>query len=336
MLRYKMPLVRQTTAVGLGPNARRKARARTKAAYSKRGAYKPRNKRQFKNARRPFVEGKRRELADCVADFWVIDKPDPGNFPNGVRNPMLLDTTAGQESFALSYIGNDDAFTTFHPTSFIQMAHGLDDHHMIGRSVYVKYIKTKIQLQWPRIAPSYPTSVYLVHGWLKTPMNLTEKTTPKASECNFTNITTFINDRVQRFFDEKTDKLQFIPKSANNDVKILGYRKCSPNLNAQTTIPLSVVGNPVDGTQMVGGIPNTNMSCTWAVNRKIHYERGAATGSSGQSYAAHSYFPNVGWLPFCVVYNPDFASYETAVAPNKPENAAIRVLVNNCTWYSDS
>ena len=113
----RAPLRRQSTHVG-----------RPKGAYGKRGAYKPRAKKQFKNARRPFVEGKRRELADCVADFGVIDKPDPGNFPNGVRNPMLLDTTAGQESFGLSYIANDDAFTTFHPTSFLQMAHGLDDH----------------------------------------------------------------------------------------------------------------------------------------------------------------------------------------------------------------
>ena len=66
-----------------------KAKAsRTKAAYSKRGAHKPRNKKQFKNARRPFVEGKRRELADCVADFGVINQPTAGDFPNGVKNPM--------------------------------------------------------------------------------------------------------------------------------------------------------------------------------------------------------------------------------------------------------
>ena len=167
-------------------------------------------------------------------------------------------------------------------------------------------------------------------------MNFTELTPINASDVNSTIISQYINDKIQRYFDDKTDKLQFIPKSANNDIKILGYRKCSPNKNAQTTIPLGVVGNPVDGTQMVGGVPNTNMSCTWNVNRKIHYERGAATGQSGSSYALHSHFPNVGWLPFCVVYNPDFASYETAAAPNKPENAAIRVLVNNCTWFSDS
>ena len=96
-----MVLARTKTTV-----TRRKA-ARTKAAYSKRGAYKPRNKKQFKNARRPFVEGKRRELADCVADFGVINQPTAGDFPNGVKNPMALDTTTGQKSFGLSYIGNE-------------------------------------------------------------------------------------------------------------------------------------------------------------------------------------------------------------------------------------
>ena len=57
---------------------------RKKNAYKKKGAYNPRNKRQFKNARRPFVEGKRRDLEDCVADFGHYNS---GTVPNGVLNP---------------------------------------------------------------------------------------------------------------------------------------------------------------------------------------------------------------------------------------------------------
>jgi hypothetical protein len=60
---YKaMPLTRQTTYIN--PKFRKKTMpsTRKKNAYKKKGAYNPRNKRQFKNARRPFVEGKRRSL----------------------------------------------------------------------------------------------------------------------------------------------------------------------------------------------------------------------------------------------------------------------------------
>ena len=110
----------------------RKAPIRKSSAYKKKGAYKPRAKRQFKNARRPFVEGKRRELADAVRDFGTYNT---STTPNGVRNPMALDTTPGFRSYGLTYIGNDDAFTGFHPVSFLQMRQGLGDSEMIGSSI---------------------------------------------------------------------------------------------------------------------------------------------------------------------------------------------------------
>ena len=155
--------------------AKRKAPIRTRQAYKKKGAYKPRAKRQFKNARRPFVEGKRRELADCVADFGTYNTSTE---PNGIRNPMVLDTTPGYQSYGITYIGNDDAYTGFHPASFLQMRQGLGDSEMIGSSIYVKYIKQKFQFQFPfNPFQQLPINLYLVHGWFKTPLNRTTRTT---------------------------------------------------------------------------------------------------------------------------------------------------------------
>ena len=133
---------------------------RKASAYKKKGAYGKRAKKQFKNARRPFVEGKRRSLEDCVADFG---KYNSGTTPNGILNPMELDTTPGYQSYGLSYIGLDDAFTGFHPVSFLQMRQGLGDENMIGFSVYVRYIKQKIQFQFPLLpAQQLPINLYLV------------------------------------------------------------------------------------------------------------------------------------------------------------------------------
>ena len=73
-------LQRQSTYVN--PKFRKKAMPSTRkaAAYKKKGAYGKRAKKQFKNARRPFVEGKRRSLEDCVRDFGQYNS---GTAPNG-------------------------------------------------------------------------------------------------------------------------------------------------------------------------------------------------------------------------------------------------------------
>ena len=322
-------LQRQRTHVAAS-HRKKAAPSRAKSAYKKRGAYRPRAKRQFKNARRPFVEGKRRSLEDCVADFGHYNS---GTEPNGILNPMALDTTPGFKSYGLSYIGLDDAFTGFHPVSFLQMRQGLADDNMIGSSIYVRYIKQKIQFQFPLLpAQQLPINLYLVHGWFKTPLNRTTRTTITAVETNQININDHINERLLDYFNEKVDKLRFIPKSENNDIKILGYRKVKPNRNASIGVPNALITNSTaDGEPVqVGSVPNVNMSMTWAVNRKVHYTAGVGL----ESMNSQRMFPNESWLPFTVVYNPDFESF-SANATN-PERGNIRILSNNMTWYSDS
>ena len=324
-----MPLQRQTTYIN--PKYKKKMTTTRKAsAYKKKGAYGRKAKKQFKNARRPFVEGKRRSLEDCVADFG---KYNSGTTPNGVLNPMELDTTPGYQSYGLSYIGLDDAFTGFHPVSFLQMRQGLGDENMIGSSIYVKYIKQKIQFQFPLLpAQQLPINLYLIHGWFKTPLNRTTRTTPTAVETNQININDHINQRLLDYFNEKVDKLRFIPRSENNDIKILGYRKVKPNRNASIGVPNALITSSTagDDPQQVGSVPNVNMSMTWPVNRKIHYTEGVGLSSTN----SQRMFPNESWLPFTVVYNPDFESFSANATA--PERGSVRILSNNMTWYSDS
>lgn len=324
-----MPLARTRTHVD--PKFRKKATAtRKKSAYGKKGAYGKRNKRQFKNARRPFVEGKRRSLEDCVADFGQYNS---GTTPNGILNPMQLDTTPGYQSYGIQYIGLDDAFTGFHPVSFYQQRQGLGDENMIGSSIYVKYIKQKIQFQFPLLpAQQLPITLYLIHGWFKTPLNRTTRTVPTAAETNQININDHINQRLVDYFNEKTDKLRFIPSSVNNDIKILGYRKVRPNRNSSIGVPNALITSSTEGgdPQQVGSVPNVNMSCTWSVNRKVHYTEGVGLSSTN----SQRMFPNTSWLPFTVVYNPDFESFSANATA--PERGSVRILSNNMTWYSDS
>ena len=72
------------------------------------------------------------------------------------------------------------------------------------------------------------------------------------------------------------------------------------------------------------------MSMTWSVNRKIHYTAGVGLESTN----SQRMFPNESWLPFTVVYNPDFESFSANATA--PERGNVRILSNNMTWYSDS
>jgi hypothetical protein len=323
-----MPLQRQTTYIN--PKYKKKMTTNRKiSAYKKRGAYGKKAKKQFKNARRPFVEGKRRSLEDVVEDFGVYSTDIN---PQGVRNPMALDTTPGFKSYGLSYLGLDDAFTGFHPVSFLQQRQGLGDDQMVGSSIYVKYIKQKMQFQFPlEPAQALPINLYLVHGWFKTPLNRTTRTPTTLAQTNSTNISDHMNERLLDYFNEKTDKLRFIPASVHNDIKILGYRKVKPNRNASISIQQAMLTSSTEGGDpgSVGSVPNVNMSCTWSVNRKVHYTKGVENTPTPAQY-----FPNTSWLPFCVVYNPDFESYSANLT--NPERGSVRILSNNMTWYSDS
>ena len=187
---------------------------------------------------------------------------------------MALDTTPGYQSYGLSYLGLDDAFTGFHPVSFLQQRQGFADDQMIGSSVYVKYIKQKMQFQWPlEPAQNLPINLYVVHGWFKTPLNRTTRTPTTLVQTNSTNIADHMNERLLDYFNEKTDKLRFIPASVHNDIKILGYRKVNPNRNASISIPQTMLTSSTDGGApgSVGSVPNVNLSVTWNVNRKVHY-----------------------------------------------------------------
>jgi hypothetical protein len=163
-------------------------------------------------------------------------------------------------------------------------------------------------------------------------LNRTTRTPITAAGTNQININDHINQRLLDFFNEKVDKLRFIPKSENNDIKILGYRKVKPNRNASIGVPNQLITNSTEGGEpvQVGSVPNVNMSMTWSVNRKIHYTAGVGLESTN----SQRMFPNEAWLPFCVVYNPDFESFSANLT--NPERGSVRILSNNMTWYSDS
>ena len=126
--------------------------------------------------------------------------------------------------------------------------------------------------------------------------------------------------------NEREDKLRFIPKQ-NPNLVIKGYSAVKPNRNHAIQHPQVSIADDGD-VKLLGSPPMVHKSCTWQVNRKIHYQAG--TVQSGQT---SFFYPNQSWLPFVVLYTPDFAGVEQSTL-----NPAYlpKMRFNAIHYYSDS
>ena len=275
----------------------------------KLAAYRRVNKKKMVMRRAPIIETKSRtgeEMAAKVNDSLVLQNPT--QFLN---------------------IPNDDSLTQFPLHSFNWMTQGLGEDEMIGLSVFSKYIKQKVQIKLPSgdAAINFPCNLYLVHGWIKSPYARTGSTNPTSSAATYTQFNSDVFAQLKDFFDEREDKLRYIPKT-NNQIKILGYRKVRPNRNHSISPPTQVFGTSLvpTGFKTAGAENIINMSCTWRTMRKTYYTPGPVI-SANQGY----FYNNAGWRPFCILYNPQFAEWTTY-----PNTGQIQVALNDCHWYSDS
>jgi hypothetical protein len=276
---------------------------------TRKGAYNKTAKKNFRIRRAPFVETKSRTTEDCVKDT---------TFPN----PLTTNHA----------IPKDDGFFSLDVQPFLDMAQGLKEPEMIGNSVYSRYIKMKIEFTFPGgdYSLQNPYRLYVIHGWVKnttgwTGVNQTLPYGMKANDATYQNVKEFIHGNLKDYFDQREDKLRFIPKH-NPNLVIKGYNAVRPNRNRSIQVPQIATANDSGAIKIVGSPPIVSKSCTWQVNRKIHYQAG--TVQSGQT---SFFYPNQSWLPFVVLYTPDFdgvAGLDPGYLPTMRFNAIH--------YYSDS
>jgi hypothetical protein len=274
---------------------------------SKPGAYNKGKKKNFQIRRAPFVETKSRvaeEVAVAVGD-----------------STQIVDPT--QELT----IPNDDALTMVPMVSMLTQHQGLEEDSMIGNSLYARFLKCKMQFMLPDgfHAIQHSADLYVVAGWVKAPYSATSFTTITPQNVLPTVINDHIAKHVKDFFDEREDKLRFIPK-VNTNIKITHYNRIKPNRNGALGVPSQVYGTTTapTGYKVAGGNPVINHSVTWKINRKLHYTHGKSLGSYS------TMFLNSSWLPFLTIYNPTYAQFTAGT------DYRIKFSSNNCFWYSDS
>lgn len=277
---------------------------------TKKGAYRKQAKKNFRIRRAPFVETKSRTTEDCV---------EGTTFPNPVTT--------------VHNIPVDDAFFSLDVQPFLDMSQGLGESDMIGNSVYSRYLKMKMEFKFPvnQYSLLNPYRLYVVHGWVKnttgwTGVNQTLPYGMKANEATYQNVKEFIIGNLKDYFNEKEDKLRFIPKH-NPNLLIKGYSAVKPNRNGAIQVPQGTSFSDASGSSVIyGSPPMVSKSCTWQVNRKIHYQAG--TLQSGQT---SFFYPNQSWLPFVVLYTPDWEGVNPMYSNYLPS-----VRYNAIHFYSDS
>ena len=132
----------------------------------------------------------------------------------------------------------------------------------------------------------------------------------------------YINNRVKNYFDERKDKIRFIPKKAST-IRILGRKTLRPDLRYMSTAPPTTqYDDTVNGT-----IPDTFMEIKWPMMKKLHLEpaNDLHNGNPGL-------FPNYSWLAFCCIFQENWED----IPVDQRAQSSVSVAYNDCIWYTDS
>ena len=214
--------------------------------------------------------------------------------------------------------------------SYYNPVQGITEKDMLGTTLTAKYLTAKVNFRFPQIIQTVNPKYYLIHGWVKVPMNLTEFTTPKRSELTRTAFTQHIADHINRDFDNDGDDefLQF-KQATNKDYVVLGKRLIRPNQNKLQVQTQIVSGQQTD---VLGRLPEQHIVLKWPMNnRKIKYVRGVDSTLSG---SAPFFYDNKGWLPFLIYYCPNVG--QVALSPGTGDQKSPHISYNDKFWFSDS
>lgn len=212
---------------------------------------------------------------------------------------------------------------------------------------------------WMGLMPETPQSYHLYWGFVKTPYGYSDFTTPKRDEADAETLERHINLRVEQWFNERTDRISFIPKTDNN-LKIIGKKKLTPPWDSRNgRLPVSYVDDSHTITQDIlheGVIPDTLVKITWPINKKIHFQEtnnfsgDGVTAAGAPVSGVKTFYQNHHWLPFACIVNWNAATLPQNAARTADETndgapfteaqvardrRVPHVLVNDQTYYRD-
>lgn len=166
-----------------------------------------------------------------------------------------------------------------------------------------------------------PIRLYLICGWVTQPTSFPLGNNlggPTAGNATQNDISQHIIDQLKPYFDDSTDKLSFRPKETTN-IKIESYRRIKPNLNeaiASQAVPdTHYKPAPLPSASTIvyghGSVPNVHRTHNFKCPGKITYTLGQPAVPTDPALTppqadTQNFYVNDNWLPFAVVYNPDY------------------------------
>lgn len=179
-----------------------------------------------------------------------------------------------------------------------------------------------------------PLRLYLICGWVTNPTNFPinppdiQPTYPntdpiaqvRADTATQNDISQHIINELKPYFDDRSDKMTFRPKETTN-IKIESYRRIKPQLNTAIAAPAVPVRDHITLSgdahptryQMgaTGSVPNVHRTHSFKCPGKITYTLGQPAAPTNPGLTppqgdTQNFYTNNNWLPFAVIYNPDF------------------------------
>lgn len=343
------------------PRGRKPPRRNLRAG--KKSAYAPKAKKAFKRMSNPLAENKQL-LGSEIAATVGLSTTDASPILTDLSTPPVdntgTPTGAGGHSM-------DTQHYNFNPDSALYQTQGLDESQMIGRSTYHSLTAAKMLIKWPQpcmdtgiekddksgnimgVIPECPMSYKLYYGYVPLKYLFTDQTSPKASECSAYQLETLINQRVKDYFNERNDRIQFIPKKTST-IEIIGSKRLFPPRHENAgRVPVSLTDE--ENASFGGSLPDTLVKIKWPTNRKIHYEpttkfawnSGSATPETPANGATVFYRNYSGKLPFAVIVNwnwdklpPDDPGATNPDDRYERKRRCPQILVQDITYYRDS
>lgn len=323
---YKMPSGKMYQTKPSFRSDKGKKRGAYVTKKTARGAYSRPAVNQMVKRRAPMTETKTRE-------DYVIQH---------LNNPAVTSRppdSSGEEPYTFSAdwfhtIPLDDAFTHIPLDSYTRMSNGTMDYQMIGDQVFSKSLKMKMKFRFLQRSSimNLPFKLYVVHGWVTQPLGATQSTATASADVTKQILHNHVANQVKEYFEELVDDMRFLKKEMRN-IKIEGYRRLKPNYDGSLAPPPAAAVSTTGHN--AGTIPDIKLNLKWKTNRKIRYTLGKPTQTaSGAAVDVQNFYPNNQWLPFVIIFNPEFK--EMKDNPGNDTANLIKFNYNSIHEYTDS
>lgn len=308
-----------------------RGKAKPMRKVTRKGAYKPSVKNQMMLRRAPVVELKNRTHSDVALanGHDIVEKNDDEK-----ENYDFLTQGDTQQPLNWRIVPNDNAFTLIPLTPFYRNQRGLEPYQILGDSLTSKWLNTKIEVRFPQgeIFPKIKgntttlyrnmmiqenVKVYAIWGYvthsINAPLTNVGGTRKALDEWTQADILSFLQSEIEPYFDQSIDKLSFRPKETMN-LRIEKYVRLKPNLSStistQATASHGSGNSSTTIAQATGSVPNIMKTHNFTINRKVLYSEGYPAEQQSGETDYQNLLPNNSFLPWCILYSPDFASMD--------------------------